>query len=612
MDGSLPIQTQTPGTIRNSRNGRVRQPLSSGFWKFRLRLYLVLLCLCTQTGAGCRPKLISLDPEVGPERTLVEFRHKGKWTNLRWDGQLIASSLRRNERAFFSVPPNVALATHNARLHWYSFLSSNIKTFTVQPAQPFVPRLDRISLWQPTFPQVGKVQTWLYVQGANIDVGAAVLVNGTAVPTAAHRAIRNDLFDIDLSSLEHPIYHYVALVAAPGLRDAGEKIHVEIRNVDGVLTKAESYTLPNDPQTVDSDGDNIPDVWEATAVDFDEDGSVDEMENLPALGAHPYRPDVFVEVDVMDDLIYRPKDETFETVVAAFAAAPIINPEGPNGITLHVDHSGSVEYATTIDFPDRSDEPDVIDFFALKDMKAPSQVFHYCIWANESYSRATGRSDMESFSNGRSGNDFYISMDSFPQTVRDQAELFMHELGHNLGQRHGGSVSSSYNPSYSSVMSYSWALRTLNHERSIVHYVDVDQPSCTDPLVWETNPNRCICYEEYGFDPTDWRLNTPVYTPLYYGSADGLEGEDGKLPAEVGTVIDYSDGMGRTLDESNLDEPVGLFNDRPIDWDNSGTIDTVPIDIDIDWNCIFGAKLPDHPNWINLQYQGPAMGGRFP
>jgi dipeptidyl aminopeptidase/acylaminoacyl peptidase len=89
----------------------------------------------------------------------------------------------------------------------------------------------------------------------------------------------------------------------------------------------------------DADGDGLPDDWETHGVDTDGDGHVDL--DLPALSADPQRKDVFVEIDPM------PGDELAQAaiadVVAAFAAAPVGNPDGTTGIDVHVDNgAGSV------------------------------------------------------------------------------------------------------------------------------------------------------------------------------------------------------------------------------------------------------------------------------
>lgn len=47
--------------------------------------------------------------------------------------------------------------------------------------------------------------------------------------------------------------------------------------------------------TLDTDGDGLPDVWEKEGLDYDGDGKIDV--DLPAMGADPNVPDIFVEVD---------------------------------------------------------------------------------------------------------------------------------------------------------------------------------------------------------------------------------------------------------------------------------------------------------------------------
>src|SRR5262249_9209021 len=79
----------------------------------------------------------------------------------------------------------------------------------------------------------GRVTPLLYVQGADIDVGAVVTIGGVDVPTAAHRALRNDLYGMDPNALGYPIYHYVSLLAAPGTQAPGSTIMVAVRNLGG-------------------------------------------------------------------------------------------------------------------------------------------------------------------------------------------------------------------------------------------------------------------------------------------------------------------------------------------------------------------------------------------
>jgi len=67
-------------------------------------------------------------------------------------------------------------------------------------------------------------------------------------------------------------------------------------------------------------------------------------------------------------------------------------------------------------------------------------------------------------SRGQPDSDFIVSLGSwtnFEGTVREQAGTFMHELGHNLGLRHGGDDEQLYEPNYLSVMNYAYQTNGL-------------------------------------------------------------------------------------------------------------------------------------------------------
>ncbi len=104
----------------------------------------------------------------------------------------------------------------------------------------------------------------------------------------------------------------------------------------------------------DNDGDGLWDDWETSGVDTDADGVVDV--DLPALGADPDRKDIFLELDYMDcaeaggDCVagdthsHEPKMAAVDAVVDAFADAPVPNPDGSMGITLHVDIDDAIPH----------------------------------------------------------------------------------------------------------------------------------------------------------------------------------------------------------------------------------------------------------------------------
>lgn len=84
----------------------------------------------------------------------------------------------------------------------------------------------------------------------------------------------------------------------------------------------------------DSDGDGLFDSWERDGIDLDGDGTVDL--DLPAMGANPNHKDGFLEIDRMPG--HAMAQPAVDRMVAAFAAAPVGNPDGRPGVTLHVDN----------------------------------------------------------------------------------------------------------------------------------------------------------------------------------------------------------------------------------------------------------------------------------
>lgn len=113
------------------------------------------------------------------------------------------------------VPPGASQGVHPVALRNNGGTSASID-FTVTASLPFgAPRVDRVSLLGAVF-DGGQLDPILYVQGANIDVGAVVQVNGSDVATVAHRGLRNELYGTNPTVLGYPIYHYLSLIALPG------------------------------------------------------------------------------------------------------------------------------------------------------------------------------------------------------------------------------------------------------------------------------------------------------------------------------------------------------------------------------------------------------------
>ena len=573
--------------------------------RHRIRFPIVFACLVAVSSCspqGCRPKLVLVAPQSGPARSIVSFTATGSWYALAWDAE------SQNERNLaytflgikqFSVPTGAGTGPHAVQLIGYGG-RSNIIEFTVTEPRPSVaPRIDHVTLAGTSFPSSGRVNTWLLIQGANIDIGASVEIGNVIHPSFTYRTLNNNLFDIDPATLDFPIYHYSALVSLSFEIDAGSTIVIRVRNLDQQVTDPFSYTLPMDEITMDSDGDNIPDHIEINGFDTDNLNGPDFF--FSAIGANPFRRDIFLELDVMVGLDHPPKDSSLKAVQMAFAGAPILNAGGTNGIHLYIDASGTVPFYDTIDFSNAMDNsgssvsPD--EYYGILKSEninyaSVGEYFHYGIWANMRPNGNSGISDAAVGNNNTiitgPGDDLIVSFDDFVLSnlpkylVKSQASILMHELGHNLKQRHGGHDDvSTTRPNYNSVMSYSWMDRLGQGYRV--------------------------------------RLQRPVCFPLFYGQAGVKELYGNVINNFVKQYVDYSDGMGAKLVKTILDEPLGVCDFIAVNWNHD--LDAVDLGVAAkpcpaqppDQNDCIDDRWPpiseDFCNWCALNYRGPEENG---
>lgn len=237
---------------------------------------------------------------------------------------------------------------------------------------------------------------------------------------------------------------------------------------------------PNADQ--DTDGDGLFDNWEINGYDHDGDGVIDV--DLPAMGADPHKPDIFVEVDwrETDEKSQKPSPEALQKVVQAFANAPVYDESGNligTGINLHIDVGpDSTNYVTgqlwgangkgnpiseigeIVNFDDQESLNEINQAVEDNFSEARRNIFHYSLWISR-------LKEGEKFPSGVSaGNQgdwpvFLVSLGGWTNgvgSVSEQAGTFMHELGHNLGLKHGGDQGElfNYKPNYLSVMNYSF------------------------------------------------------------------------------------------------------------------------------------------------------------
>ncbi|MFX0212364.1 MAG: zinc-dependent metalloprotease family protein, partial [Candidatus Hodarchaeota archaeon] len=208
----------------------------------------------------------------------------------------------------------------------------------------------------------------------------------------------------------------------------------------------------------DTDEDGIPDNWEKNGIDIDHDGVIDL--DLPMLDANWEHKDVFVEVDYMGSFgghTHRPDPTAISDVIEAFANSPVSNPDNIDGINLHVFIDEELAHQNEKSFNEvrtekRSTFGTAQERYRPETIAAKELVFHYCVFIHQQKGGAwSGIGEVQ-------GNDFLVSLGAFSNnagTIQDQAATFMHELGHNLGLRHGGDTDEpNYKSNYVSIMNY--------------------------------------------------------------------------------------------------------------------------------------------------------------
>ena len=317
------------------------------------------------------------------------------------------------------------------------------------------------------------------------------------------------------------------------------------------------------PSGMDSDVDGLFDVWEQAGIDIDCDGVAD----FTPPGADPDRKNVYVEMDFMTN--HDPNDDAVNDVIAAFATAPVSNPDGSTGIDLVIDQDDQIPEVLDITTWDDVDDIREANFGtaaeradpdADKILAAKALVYRYALYA---HARDGGKSS----GRAKRGN-FVVSLgDGWGQdasghsvgTRRQQAGTIMHELGHTLGLGHGGGDNVNCKPNYLSVMSYSFQTR------------HIPNPGATGP-----------------------RLD---YSGLALPDLDESALNEG---------LGIQDGTDNTIFGTDGSTNVVGAGSGAIDWDQSGGIDggTVPSDINFTTASACAASpgetLLGFDDWQNL------------
>tara|TARA_B100000959_G_scaffold273403_1_gene323892 strand:- start:509 stop:2314 length:1806 start_codon:yes stop_codon:yes gene_type:complete len=301
----------------------------------------------------------------------------------------------------------------------------------------------------------------------------------------------------------------------------------------GDCTLSTAGFLGTDPLVADTDGDGISDGDEFW-------GTYDGLA-LDAFGCSPCRKDILIETDWVYASNASPDRNKLHInqvnrVVSTFANAPVLNPDGSTGVTIHIDY-GQSPYSGGNSLADANGNTSIdLDTWQFNGEYPGIKLtnfatnrhgyFHYCVLA-DAYS--VGGTLINSSGLGEiSGDDFIVTVGQWEIGDFDgTGNTLVHELGHNLGLRHGGNENVNYKPNYNSVMNYR----------------------------------------------NQWC---------------GVDTDGDALPNEV---LNYSDGSNSILNENALIEANGVTGIGPaIDWNENGFTDTSTISYNI--NCEMWGTWP--------------------
>lgn len=358
--------------------------------------------------------------------------------------------------------------------------------------------------------------------------------------------------------------------ASSGVRPA-----LKISNLASAISEPGS-----NPETLlDTDGDGLPDVWEKEGLDYDGDGKIDV--DLPAMGADPNVPDIFVEVDWMvrpqkkilwwEIKKYRnlaPSEDAMKLVYDSFKQ---------HEINLHIDVGpDSIDFVTGKKWGKLSggNEIPYEKKFNIKSSwnstvnanfsKERHNVFKHCLFVDQYDGTRSG------IANNIPGQFFIVANQDwvFNGGNISVGGTFMHELGHTLGLRHGGCDHEHYKPNYLSVMNYAFQTTGLVGS-GMVGYSDYKLPDI----------NEAHINEKLGIDPSGLTVGTGLGTTLFYLASN----QRNVIPISK-AAIDFNNNGNLETDISLDLNPNGNVYDKPI------------------------AVLKGHEDWSGIVYKSGVIG----
>lgn len=517
-----------------------------------VHLFLLLVWLLVP---GCQtPEIDGILPGTGFARQIVQVEGTPlDFSRVIWDADTPTETTTDQalfSARYFQVPVSAAAGRHPVKLRNRGGASAAAAHFMVRPLSGVwpAPRIEEVTVRQFRESGSGKADLLLLLSVANADARAAVTVNGLPCNAVLYSAITTDFFNTHhAASFAYPVYHYAGLLLALNNQIPGASLHITVKNTDNRVTST-TYTLPAGAAALDSDNDGLPDAWETSGYPAPGGGIID----LAALGCHPLRKDILVEVDWT--AVAQPLNTIWADIEAVFANAPVLNPDGSAGISIHIDRGQggvfnrggqTLRAHTVMDFGVAA-AAGYTDFFTYKKTNfdaARLEIFHYCVFGRARPNGCSGRGEIW-------GNDFMVTFATFPEWRDPVAQVgtFIHELGHNLGLRHGG----------------------------------IDNAAADANETFKPNQESAMNY----------RYQFPGIAPA---------------------IQSYSRGMYRNIDERNIDETLGICDHLPVDFNGNGAI-TNPVSANTNASLQDNDNTDNHFNyneWGNLRLNFRAKGSRW-
>ena len=320
----------------------------------------------------------------------------------------------------------------------------------------------------------------------------------------------------------------------------------------------------------DTDGDGLPDEWEVMGKGiFWHNTGV----NLPMYGANPRHKDLFVELDWITGSISGNQPMTESRVreyIDAFnessTASFLQNPDGKNGISVHVDSKGlpNARYPLSVNEDVKGSYGDWGGSAAIPQVPLQFAYQNYLdIQRRGAFRYMLLGSGSRGFTNSVPSASLYVTPSAGPNP---SLYTMIHETGHVLGLQHYGSLDDNSKITcklnYRSVMNYVYNTH-IKFSRGTLPDLDVknlDRSQSINHPEWLQDLLTKFDYQIDSLNRVDWgREVTPQYTgvvasPLVIAPSNSSCYTSGSHPITKGSIItsfnDNVNGVDSSVEKS--------------------------------------------------------------